>query len=106
MWACKKKEKMLVCTQLFKVVRICNRIREWIFQQERFAFYETTLSKRSYCPGTVIISAGGNCTDIQKVEPVFKKDGVLFIISICQDEFKQRFIVCTNVEKKLEKKNN
>jgi phosphoribosylformylglycinamidine (FGAM) synthase-like enzyme len=28
MWACKKKEKMLVCTQLFKVVRICNRIRE------------------------------------------------------------------------------
>jgi phosphoribosylformylglycinamidine synthase len=33
----------------------------------KIRFNETTLSKRrSYCPGTVIISAGGNCTDIQK----------------------------------------
>jgi phosphoribosylformylglycinamidine synthase len=34
-------------------------------------------------PGTVIISAGGNCTDIRKVvEPVLQRDGGLFIISI------------------------
>jgi phosphoribosylformylglycinamidine synthase len=34
-------------------------------------------------PGTVIISAGGNCTDIRKVvEPVLQRDGALFIISI------------------------
>jgi phosphoribosylformylglycinamidine synthase len=33
--------------------------------------------------GTVIISAGGNCTDIRKVvEPVFKETVALFIISI------------------------
>jgi hypothetical protein len=34
-------------------------------------------------PGTVIISAGGNCTDIRKVvEPVLQKTVVLFIILI------------------------
>jgi hypothetical protein len=34
-------------------------------------------------PGTVIISAGGNCTDIRKVvEPVLQKMVALFIILI------------------------
>ncbi|PQV46521.1 phosphoribosylformylglycinamidine synthase [Jejuia pallidilutea] len=41
-------------------------------------------------PGTVIISAAGNCNDITKVvEPVFKKNkGAIYYINISQDNFK------------------
>ncbi|MBJ6367630.1 phosphoribosylformylglycinamidine synthase [Snuella sedimenti] len=41
-------------------------------------------------PGTVIISAAANCTDISKVvEPVFKKNkGSVYYINISQDNFK------------------
>ncbi|WP_026452325.1 phosphoribosylformylglycinamidine synthase [Aequorivita capsosiphonis] len=41
-------------------------------------------------PGTVIISAAGNCNDIQKVvEPVLQKNGAsIYYINISQDEFK------------------
>jgi phosphoribosylformylglycinamidine synthase len=40
-------------------------------------------------PGTVIISAGGNCTDIKKVvEPVLQKDaGSIYYINLSQDQF-------------------
>jgi phosphoribosylformylglycinamidine synthase len=41
-------------------------------------------------PGTVIISAGGNCTDVTKVvEPVLQKDGgSIYYINLSQDDFK------------------
>ncbi|MGC6431005.1 MAG: phosphoribosylformylglycinamidine synthase [Jejuia sp.] len=41
-------------------------------------------------PGTVIISAGANCNDINKVvEPVLKKNGgAIYYINISQDDFK------------------
>src|SRR5690554_7958014 len=41
-------------------------------------------------PGTVIISAAGNCNDIQKVvEPVLQKGGgSIYYINISQDEYK------------------
>jgi len=41
-------------------------------------------------PGTVIISAAGNCTDVRKVvEPVLQKDGgSIYYINLSQDEFK------------------
>ncbi|MEN0082700.1 phosphoribosylformylglycinamidine synthase, partial [Flavobacterium lindanitolerans] len=41
-------------------------------------------------PGTVIISAAGNCTDIRKVvEPVLKKDGGnIYYINLSEDAFK------------------
>jgi phosphoribosylformylglycinamidine synthase len=41
-------------------------------------------------PGTVIISAGGNCTDIRKVvEPVLQKMvGSIYYINLSQDEYK------------------
>jgi len=41
-------------------------------------------------PGTVIISAAGNCNDISKVvEPVFKKNqGDIYYINLSQDDFK------------------
>jgi len=41
-------------------------------------------------PGTVIISAAGNCNEISKViEPVFQKDsGDIYYINISQDEYK------------------
>ncbi|WP_347049699.1 phosphoribosylformylglycinamidine synthase [Flavobacterium olei] len=41
-------------------------------------------------PGTVIISAGGNCTDIRKVvEPVLQKNGEsIYYINLSQDNFK------------------
>jgi phosphoribosylformylglycinamidine synthase len=38
---------------------------------------------------TVIISAGGNCTDIRKVvEPVLQRDGSIYYINLSQDDFK------------------
>lgn len=41
-------------------------------------------------PGTVIISAGGNCIDIRKVvEPVLQRDGgSIYYINLSQDEYK------------------
>lgn len=41
-------------------------------------------------PGTVIISAGGNCNDIRKVvEPVLKRNGgSIYYINLSQDDFK------------------
>ncbi|MFV8464907.1 phosphoribosylformylglycinamidine synthase [Flavobacterium sp. LB1P62] len=41
-------------------------------------------------PGTVIISAGGNCTDIRKVvEPVLQREGgSIYYINLSQDDFK------------------
>jgi phosphoribosylformylglycinamidine synthase len=40
-------------------------------------------------PGTVIISAGGNCTDIRKVvEPVLQRDGGSIYYNLSQDEYK------------------
>ena len=41
-------------------------------------------------PGTVIISAGGNCSDITKVvEPVFKRNGGnIYYLNLSQDSFK------------------
>jgi phosphoribosylformylglycinamidine synthase len=50
------------------------------------------------CARTVIISAGGNCTDIRKVvEPVLQRDGgSIYYINLSQDEYK-RFFVCTNM---------
>ena len=41
-------------------------------------------------PGTVIISAGGNCTDIRKVvEPVLQRDGgSIYYINLSQDDYK------------------
>jgi phosphoribosylformylglycinamidine synthase len=40
-------------------------------------------------PGTVIISAGGNCTDIRKVvEPVLQKTVAIYYINLSQDEYK------------------
>lgn len=41
-------------------------------------------------PGTVIISAAGNCSDVTKVvEPVFQRDkGSIYYINLSQDDFK------------------
>ena len=41
-------------------------------------------------PGTVIISAAGNCTNINKVvEPVLQKDaGSIYYINLSKDSFK------------------
>lgn len=41
-------------------------------------------------PGTVIISAAGNCSDINKViEPLFRRDaGPVYYINVSQDQFK------------------
>jgi hypothetical protein len=50
-------------------------------------FDETEISNDEViAPGTVIISAGGNCTDIKVVEPVLQRDGGY--INLSQDEYK------------------
>jgi phosphoribosylformylglycinamidine synthase len=47
-----------------------------IFQQERLLHETEIPNEEVIAPGTVIISAGGNCTDIRKVvEPVLQRDG-------------------------------
>ena len=46
--------------------------------------------KEVIAPGTVIVSAGGNCNDITKVvEPVFQQEGgAVYYINFSQDKFK------------------
>ena len=47
-------------------------------------------NKEVIAPGTVIVSAGANCNDINKiVEPVFQQEGgAVYYINFSQDEFK------------------
>jgi phosphoribosylformylglycinamidine synthase len=55
------------------------------------SFDETEIpNEEVIAPGTVIISAGGNCTDIRKVvEPVLQRDGgSIYYINLSQDEYK------------------
>jgi phosphoribosylformylglycinamidine synthase len=64
---------------------------ESISLRKRFAFDETKYpNEEVIAPGTVIISAGGNCIDINKVvEPVLQRDGgSIYYINLSQDDFK------------------
>jgi len=92
MWACKNEGED---ARLYEAVQSCSDFA--IELGINIPTGKDSLSmKQKYpdgdviAPGTVIISAGGNCTDIQKVvEPVLKKNGGnIYYINLSEDNFK------------------
>ena len=92
MWACKNEVED---ARLYEAVQSCSDFA--IELGINIPTGKDSLSmKQKYpdgdviAPGTVIISAGGNCTDIQKVvEPVLKKNGGnIYYINLSEDAFK------------------
>ena len=92
MWACKNEGED---ARLYEAVQSCSDFA--IELGINIPTGKDSLSmKQKYpdgdviAPGTVIISAGGNCTDIRKVvEPVLKKNGGnIYYINLSQDDFK------------------
>ncbi|NRT16701.1 phosphoribosylformylglycinamidine synthase [Flavobacterium sp. 28A] len=92
MWACKNEGED---ARLYAAVQSCSDFaielgvniptgKDSLSMKQRYPNDEVI------APGTVIISAGGNCTDIQKVvEPVLQRDGdSIYYINLSQDEFK------------------
>lgn len=92
MWACKNEGED---ARLYEAVKACSDFA--IALGINIPTGKDSLSmKQKYpdgeviAPGTVIISAAGNCTDITKVvEPVLQKDGgSIYYINLSQDDFK------------------
>ncbi len=92
MWACKNKGED---ARLYEAVKGCSDFA--IELEINIPTGKDSLSmKQKYpndeviAPGTVIISAAGNCNDITKVvEPVLKKNGGnIYYINLSQDDFK------------------
>ena len=92
MWACKNEGED---ARLYAAVKGCSDFaielgvniptgKDSLSMKQRYPNEEVI------APGTVIISAGANCIDIQKVvEPVLQKDGgSIYYINLSQDEFK------------------
>ena len=92
MWACKNEGED---ARLYEAVQACSEFA--IELGINIPTGKDSLSmKQKYpdgdviAPGTVIISAGGNCTDITKViEPVLQRDGgSIYYINLSQDDYK------------------
>ena len=92
MWACKNEGED---ARLYEAVQACSEFA--IELGINIPTGKDSLSmKQKYpdsdviAPGTVIISAGGNCIDIKKVvEPVLQKDGgSIYYINLSQDDYK------------------
>ncbi|QES90036.1 phosphoribosylformylglycinamidine synthase [Rhizosphaericola mali] len=92
MWACKNEGED---ASLYEAVKGCSDFaialginiptgKDSLSMKQRYADGDVI------APGTVIISAGGNCTDINKVvEPVLRKNaGSIYYIGLSKDEFK------------------
>lgn len=92
MWACKNEGED---ARLYEAVEACSEFaielginiptgKDSLSMKQKYADTEVI------APGTVIISAAGNCNEITKVvEPVFQKNaGSVYYINLSQDEFK------------------
>ncbi|MEZ4838662.1 phosphoribosylformylglycinamidine synthase [Flavobacterium sp.] len=92
MWACKNEGED---ARLYEAVEACSEFaielginiptgKDSLSMKQKYADTEVI------APGTVIISAAGNCNEITKVvEPVFQKTaGSVYYINLSQDEFK------------------
>lgn len=92
MWACKNEGED---ARLYEAVKACSEFaielginiptgKDSLSMKQKYAETEVI------APGTVIISAAGNCNEIKKVvEPVFQKNaGSIYYINLSQDEFK------------------
>ncbi|PKP18309.1 MAG: phosphoribosylformylglycinamidine synthase [Bacteroidetes bacterium HGW-Bacteroidetes-23] len=92
MWACKNEGED---ARLYEAVEACSDFaielginiptgKDSLSMKQKYSDAEVI------APGTVIISAAGNCNDITKVvEPVFQKNaGSIYYINLSQDDFK------------------
>ncbi|SKC05730.1 phosphoribosylformylglycinamidine synthase [Sphingobacterium nematocida] len=93
MWACNNEGED---ARLYKAVKACSDFaielginiptgKDSLSMKQKYPNGENVIA-----PGTVIISAAGNCTDINKVvEPVLKKNsGSIYYINLSKDTFK------------------
>ncbi|MBU0942473.1 MAG: phosphoribosylformylglycinamidine synthase [Bacteroidetes bacterium] len=92
MWACKNEGED---ARLYAAVESCSDFAIELgvnipTGKDSLSMKQKYPNEEVIAPGTVIISAGGNCIDIQKVvEPVLQKDGgSIYYINLSQDEFK------------------
>ncbi len=92
MWACKNKGED---ARLYAAVEGCSEFAIELginipTGKDSLSMKQKYPNDEVIAPGTVIISAGGNCTDIRKVvEPVLQKEGgSIYYINLSQDEFK------------------
>ncbi len=92
MWACKNEGED---ARLFEAVEACSEFAIALginipTGKDSLSMKQKYPNDEVIAPGTVIISAGGNCIDITKVvEPVLQKDGgSIYYINLSQDEYK------------------
>jgi phosphoribosylformylglycinamidine synthase len=92
MWACKNEGED---ARLYAAVEACSDFAIELginipTGKDSLSMKQKYPNDEVIAPGTVIISAGGNCIDIKKVvEPVLQKDGgSIYYINLSQDEFK------------------
>ncbi len=92
MWACKNEGED---ARLFAAVKSCSEFAIELginipTGKDSLSMKQKYPNEEVIAPGTVIISAGGNCTDITKVvEPVLQRNGgSIYYINLSQDEFK------------------
>lgn len=92
MWACKNEGED---ARLYAAVEACSEFAIELginipTGKDSLSMKQKYPNDEVIAPGTVIISAGGNCTDIRKVvEPVLQKDGgSIYYINLSQDNFK------------------
>ena len=92
MWACKNEGED---ARLYAAVQSCSDFAIELgvnipTGKDSLSMKQKYPNEEVIAPGTVIISAAGNCIDIQKVvEPVLQKDGgSIYYINLSQDEFK------------------
>jgi phosphoribosylformylglycinamidine synthase len=92
MWACKNEGED---ARLYAAVEACSNFAIELginipTGKDSLSMKQKYPNDEVIAPGTVIISAGGNCTDIRKVvEPVLQKGGgSIYYINLSQNEFK------------------
>ncbi|TDE06881.1 phosphoribosylformylglycinamidine synthase [Flavobacterium sandaracinum] len=92
MWACKNEGED---ARLYAAVQGCSDFAIELginipTGKDSLSMKQKYPNEEVIAPGTVIISAGGNCTDIRKVvEPVLQRDGgSIYYINLSQDDFK------------------
>ncbi len=92
MWACKNEGED---ARLYEAVQACSEFAIELginipTGKDSLSMKQKYPNDEVIAPGTVIISAGGNCTDITKVvEPVLQKNGdSIYYINLSQDQYK------------------
>ncbi|RXP55750.1 phosphoribosylformylglycinamidine synthase [Lutibacter sp. HS1-25] len=92
MWPCKNEGED---TRLYEAVKSCSDFAIELginipTGKDSLSMKQKYPNQEVIAPGTVIISAAGNCTDVKKViEPVLQKNGgAIYYINLSQDAFK------------------